>query len=63
LFVAAEARWVGWVGFVYSPYFQGYDRDVQAVKDQLDDQLFEEAVAEGRAMSAAQAMAYALGEA
>jgi hypothetical protein len=42
------------------PPHQGYERDAQAGKDQLDDQIFEEAVAEGQAMTAAQAMSYAL---
>ncbi len=38
------------------------DRDVAAVREQLDEATFEAAWAEGRAMSLEEAVAYALGE-
>jgi non-specific serine/threonine protein kinase len=63
LFGAADASWRASGATRYPADDQSYARDVQAVKDQLDHHLFEEAVAEGRSMTAAQAMSYALGEA
>jgi hypothetical protein len=42
---------------------QAHERDVQGVKDQLGSLVFDEAMAEGRAMTAAQAISYALGQA
>ena len=63
LFGAADALWRASGATRYPLDDQAYERDVQAVKDQLDDQIFEEAMAEGRAMTAAQAIAYALREA
>ena len=63
LFGAADALWPASGAIRYPPDEQAYERDVQAVKDQLNEQIFEEALAEGRAMTAAQAIAYALREA
>jgi hypothetical protein len=63
LFGAADALWraSGMTRLALDDH--PHERDIQAVKDLLDDEIFEEAIAEGRAMSAAQAMSYALGEA
>ena len=63
LFGAADAAWRASGLTRYSLDDQAHARDVQAVKDQLDDDMFEEAMAEGRAMTSAQAISYALGEA
>ena len=63
LFGAADALWRASGATRYPPDEQAYERDVQAVKEQLDDQLFEDALAEGRAMTATQAISHALGEA
>jgi hypothetical protein len=63
MFGAADAAWRTSGATRYPPDHQVYERDVLAVKDQLDDDIFEEAMAKGRAMTVAEAMSYALGEA
>ncbi len=63
LFGAADASWRASGATRYPLEEQAYERDVQAVRNELDDHIFEEAMAEGQAMTAAQAMSYALGEA
>jgi pimeloyl-ACP methyl ester carboxylesterase len=62
LFAAADASWRASGATRYPPDDLSYARDVQAVKGQLGHHMFEEAVAEGHSMTAAQAMSYALGE-
>jgi tetratricopeptide (TPR) repeat protein len=64
LFGAADSVWqaCGATRYALDAHL-AHERDVQAVKDQLDEQLFAEAMAEGRAMSAAEAMSHALAEA
>jgi tetratricopeptide (TPR) repeat protein len=62
LFGAADSAWRASGVTRYSLDDQAYAREVQAVRDQLDDDMFEEAIAEGQAMTAAQAISHALGE-
>jgi non-specific serine/threonine protein kinase len=60
---AADAAWRASGANRYPLDNQAHERDVQVVKDHLDDRIFEAAMAEGRAMTAAHAISYALGEA
>jgi non-specific serine/threonine protein kinase len=60
---AADAAWRASGANRYPLDDQAHERDVQGVKDQLGSFVFDEAMAEGRAMTAAQAISCALGEA
>jgi len=61
LFGAAEGQWLasGAPRYTWNP---AYERDLHAVRVQLDDEAFAEALAQGRAMTADQAIAHALRE-
>jgi hypothetical protein len=62
LFGAAEAVWRT-SGTTRHPLRElPHERDVQAVQSQLEQQAFADAWAHGQAMTAPQAIAYALGE-
>ena len=60
LFGAADAQWLASGAKRYPVDVLMYERDVHAVQAQLADEEFAEALAEGRAMTADQAIAHAL---
>lgn len=62
LFGAAEVRWRASGAVRYAPDLPGYERDVASVRANLDEDAFEAAWAEGTAMDAQDAIAYAVEE-
>jgi tetratricopeptide (TPR) repeat protein len=62
LFGAAEAQWRASGAVRYAPDQPVYERDVASVRAKLDEDAFEAAWAEGMAMNAQEAIAYAMEE-
>jgi predicted ATPase/DNA-binding XRE family transcriptional regulator len=60
LFGAAEAQWRASGAIRYAPDEFSYERDVASVRARLNEDAFEAARAEGSAMNAQEAIAYAL---
>ena len=60
LFGAAEAQWLGCGALRYAPERQAYEDDVATVRAQLDADTFAAAWAEGHALRADEAIAFAL---
>lgn len=58
---AGDAQWRASGAVRYGPEQSEYERDLASVRAQLDKTAFSEAWAEGQAMNAEQAIAYALG--